>query len=194
VALGFSSDGALLAVADEEGGVRFWDWTEGRPVGPPLADAPPYLNGFSFSQNGLLATGGAEGFAIWRVSDGSLINSFNTASFVGAPLIAALNPEGSLLATSSFYGRGGIEIWDGNGVLSLGPSLGDKASALEFAPREATLAAIQGSELTTWDFNLQSWQARACRIANRNLTMDEWQQYMGDRPYNSTCDGQIAPP
>jgi hypothetical protein len=28
---------------------------------------------------------------------------------------------------------------------------------------------------------------RACRIAGRNLTRDEWEQYYPNRPYEVTC-------
>ena len=33
----------------------------------------------------------------------------------------------------------------------------------------------------------QKWEDRACRIANRDLTEEEWQHYMGDLPYQATC-------
>ena len=38
-----------------------------------------------------------------------------------------------------------------------------------------------------WDVDLQSWLKRACAIANRNLTREEWGRYMGDQPYRKTC-------
>lgn len=44
-----------------------------------------------------------------------------------------------------------------------------------------------------WDINQASWQSRACSIANRNLTRDEWKQYLGDEPYNKTCSDLPEP-
>jgi hypothetical protein len=32
-----------------------------------------------------------------------------------------------------------------------------------------------------------SWARRACRIANGNLTIQEWQEYLGSAPYYQTC-------
>jgi hypothetical protein len=32
-----------------------------------------------------------------------------------------------------------------------------------------------------------SWVRQACRIANRNLTLEEWQTYLGSAPYQQTC-------
>jgi hypothetical protein len=31
------------------------------------------------------------------------------------------------------------------------------------------------------------WQSLACGIANRHLTLEEWQQYAGDEQYESAC-------
>ncbi len=42
------------------------------------------------------------------------------------------------------------------------------------------------------DLNLPTWPQRACRIANRNLTRQEWRQYLGDLPYQLTCPGLPA--
>jgi hypothetical protein len=33
----------------------------------------------------------------------------------------------------------------------------------------------------------------ACRIANRNLTREEWRQYLGDLPYQPICPGLPVP-
>ena len=38
------------------------------------------------------------------------------------------------------------------------------------------------------DVRLESWQARACGQAGRNLTQAEWQQYFGGDPYRKTCE------
>ena len=43
-------------------------------------------------------------------------------------------------------------------------------------------------ELFLWDLNVESWKARACRRANRNLTASEWNKFIGPgMPYHSTC-------
>ena len=44
-----------------------------------------------------------------------------------------------------------------------------------------------------WDVELQSWLKRACGIANRNLTREEWRKYMGDQPYRKTCPDLPGP-
>ena len=50
--------------------------------------------------------------------------------------------------------------------------------------------AVDDHTIFLWDVSLESWQDRACRIANRNLTRAEWKQYIGDiEPYRATCSG-----
>ncbi|MEY2590728.1 MAG: hypothetical protein QOJ67_2712, partial [Acidimicrobiaceae bacterium] len=38
-----------------------------------------------------------------------------------------------------------------------------------------------------WDVDLDHWEATACRIAGRNLTQAEWNQYLPGQPYHVTC-------
>jgi hypothetical protein len=55
------------------------------------------------------------------------------------------------------------------------------------------------STIVLWDLRLESWTARTCRVANRNLTQAEWEQFMGQGiSYACTCPGlppgEGAPP
>jgi len=38
-----------------------------------------------------------------------------------------------------------------------------------------------------WDLDPRHWAARACRVAGRNLTRKEWNQYLPGRDYHRTC-------
>ena len=38
-----------------------------------------------------------------------------------------------------------------------------------------------------WDVDPDHWDAMACRIAGRNLTGAEWNQYLPGRHYQKTC-------
>jgi WD40 repeat protein len=61
-------------------------------------------------------------------------------------------------------------------------------TSVAFAPDGQTLAS--GSYDTTiilWEVGLEAWQARACRIANRNLSEEEWKGYLGEHAYRKTC-------
>jgi hypothetical protein len=55
------------------------------------------------------------------------------------------------------------------------------------SPNLLATAHTDGSILV-WDINPESWAARVCRLANRNLSPKEWQQYVGSEvPYHRTC-------
>jgi hypothetical protein len=73
----------------------------------------------------------------------------------------------------------------------LGPllvGLADAVRHLAFS-RDGTLILSIGGDGTIrrWDLDMASLERRACRMANRNLTREEWRQYLGSEPYRKTC-------
>lgn len=50
-------------------------------------------------------------------------------------------------------------------------------------------AASRDRPARTYTLRPDRWLAYACTVAGRDLTKDEWASYLGDRPYQQTCDG-----
>jgi hypothetical protein len=46
------------------------------------------------------------------------------------------------------------------------------------------------TSLVRVDMNTSHWAARACALAGRALTRDEWARYLPDRPYEPACADQ----
>src|SRR5262249_44122828 len=38
-----------------------------------------------------------------------------------------------------------------------------------------------------WNVDEAEWRRRACQIAGRNFTWEEWRRYLGNQPYARTC-------
>jgi hypothetical protein len=54
-------------------------------------------------------------------------------------------------------------------------------------------SASLDSTVMLFGVDFESLKARACRIANSNLTCSEWRQFLGDEPYRKTCPELLEP-
>jgi hypothetical protein len=69
------------------------------------------------------------------------------------------------------------------------------STKLALSPDGRVVAASHGEGLVLWDVDLASWQQRACSVVRRNLTIAEWNTFIGQElPYRSTCDGFASSP
>jgi WD40 repeat protein len=57
-----------------------------------------------------------------------------------------------------------------------------------FSPDDKSLAsASDDGVVRVWVVASNNLLARACASVARNLTLSEWQQYLGNQPYRRTC-------
>ncbi len=87
--------------------------------------------------------------------------------------------------------EGAIRLWDPVQGQLLGLPLRSHAArvrSVAFRPDGKALAsASDDGTVMVWDLDIGSWRSQACRIANRNLTPLEWEDYVGDEPYREIC-------
>jgi len=50
------------------------------------------------------------------------------------------------------------------------------------------LAQYFDGQTFEWDVNPASWRDRACAVAGRNLTREEWDKFLPNRAYRRTCE------
>ena len=49
------------------------------------------------------------------------------------------------------------------------------------------LMTAGNGEGAVWDIDPESWKQRACAIANRTLTREEWEEFLPGRTYEPAC-------
>jgi WD40 repeat protein len=143
-----------------------------------------------FSPDGsLLAAGGTDGLV-------TLIDPVGQRT-VGAPLRGvdgpvvsqSFSPDGSHLVTSSTDGT--VQLWDvaaRERVARVTPGEPRHEVFAWFEDGGRTIvAADERGGIWSIPSDPDEWQRRACEIAGRNLTREEWAELLPDQPYRKTC-------
>lgn len=169
-----------------------------------LTDTLGSLN-VAYSSDGayVVANNPASGAVIvWDAVTHKIIGKLNDKN--GYPIHSiALSENGKTLASTACtevllkHGcvQSVITLWDMTqykpwGSLPTASAAG--ATTLSLSPDGHTLASGgSNNAVVLWNVVPTYWQALACHIVNRNLSQDEWNQYLGaDLPYEQTCPDQ----
>jgi hypothetical protein len=138
---------------------------------------------------GKLTRQGLEGGILIRLDD-------SERGYAGRFRPLASSEDGSTWALNQ-PNTSSVVLWDTSTNRELGPALRGHAAmmyAAAFSGDGRLLAtADMNEEIWLWDLDPSAWAERACAIADRNLSWDEWQQSFPDRPYRKTCEGLPVP-
>jgi WD40 repeat protein len=101
----------------------------------------------------------------------------------------AYAPDGATFASSGDDGQ--VTVWDGRTGEQLATLISggsNRGAVVEFqADGHTLLVAGRNGAVHTIDTRVQHWIDRACDVAGRNLTHEEWAEAIGGRPYRETC-------
>ncbi|MFN8360384.1 MAG: hypothetical protein U0264_10770 [Candidatus Kapaibacterium sp.] len=190
--LAVSPDGKWLAFGCEDGTARMLNLTKLGELPTVFRSGEKTVESVSFSPDGAtLATGGRSGkLQLWntRKPDAKPIELLGHISAITK---VKFSPDGATLATSSLDKS--IRLWnyrkpDEQPIVLQGGH--DKwIYSLVFSPDGTKL--ITGSadnSLKIWTTRSDLLASKVCAIAKRNLTVDEWNKYVGsDITYEETC-------
>jgi WD domain, G-beta repeat/WD40-like Beta Propeller Repeat len=139
----------------------------------------------------------------WNARTGARLTDKPLEVTEGTAYSIAFSPDGHTLAAGY---DGGVLLWDARLRRRLGENplyvCKEFATNVAFSPDGKTLAVgysdLAGrapfGDVALLDVDLESWKNRARKIANRNLTRDEWHQFFPDTPYHATFNDLPAPP
>ncbi len=189
-AIVFGPQDQTLIAGYDDGSVGLWtNVLSAEPLNEPFKDRHlERVAALAVSLDGMLvASGSVDGIIIvWDYLSREPIRSIDA----GLEAVASLTfgPDGAALASG--LANGAVVVWDvatGQRIAAL-TRHSATVTGVAFSPDGKTLAT--GSEDATillWNVDLQVWKTRACRLAGRNLTWAEWDQFLRGVDYQATC-------
>ena len=187
--LAFSADGAMIASTRLFlGGAEVWDVATRTSIA--TIDGTPPINDLSvaLSPDGrTLAVGGFGSVVrLWDVRSRKLIRELDQGA--NGAFTLEFSPDGRTLAISGFEPV--ASLWDVGTGAQIGPQLtaGDRRTMIDLSPDGRRLLETHGNGRgAVWDVDPASWARRACTLANRTLTREEWTKFLPGRPYEPAC-------
>ncbi|MBX2998888.1 MAG: AAA family ATPase [Caldilineaceae bacterium] len=191
LSLAFSPDGEILASGSTDASLKLWDLTTRRMRTELPALHSNWITDLLFTPDGraLLSASSDHTIRVWDVASGEAH---------GDPLVGH---EGQVWAIQFFPphtdqilvslgGDGALMRWDWPSRQPLAPPLRaeieTESMALNPDGSYLYLATFDASA-QRWELNWTPWRERACQIANRNLTLDEWRTYLYELSYQKSC-------
>jgi len=179
----------MVATAGGDGLVALWRVRDGKELARLQAD-PLWVPSVAFSPDGsLIAAGGYidKQVTLWDVATHKLVGRLPHSSLLAR---IAFDPSGKTLATE-VAADGTVRLWDVASRRQIGlalPGPPGHYGTVRFDPsgNQLVILYFDGTGLV-WDVNPDHWKQRACSVAGRSLTQEEWEELLPRRGYQPAC-------
>jgi WD40 repeat protein len=189
----FTPDGSQLVLSTgwaDGGDFVLWDTTAQRIVKIIPADDAGVWTADVSADGRTLMTGGQTGAVrLWDLAMGEPLGA-PLAGLTGSTDSIDLSPDGSTAVGADTAGN--VLLWDLPTRSTMGDAfpgpVADRPAAASFTPDGRSVVVVSDTGAGwVWDADPSGWLGRACAVAGRSFTPQEWQQFLPDRPYHATC-------
>ncbi|MFQ5617246.1 MAG: WD40 repeat domain-containing protein, partial [Anaerolineales bacterium] len=208
--LAFSPDGFTLASSrctapDQNssnpsgcdfGEILLWDLSTGDEPVHIFEGHTNVIRALAFSPNGEILVSGSDDKSIifWDLVRSAPLEVPLTNHRAGITTLA-FSPDGKLVASGSQDNT--IILWDVEELAAIHePLSGFTGSVLSLffdAGGQTLFSGHRDGAVLQWNVNFDSWLSLACTLAQRNMTPDEWEQFIPDLEYRETCEQALLP-
>jgi WD40 repeat protein len=186
LSVAFSRNGRILASAglDSTFAVALWDAVRHSR----LTSLRGHLNVVTAVAFGpdeqILASAGEDGsIMLWDSARRAHIGTLNSDL---PPRGIAFSPDGRTLASTT---GPDVILWDLDQRIRLGVLSGSASdvTSVAFGADGATLVSGGPKETTLWNLDVAAWRRRLCDIAGRDMSREEWAEFLPNTVYRRTC-------
>jgi WD40 repeat protein len=184
-----SADGSRVAAAVSlRGGATVWDMRTRSLVADVEGSSDADELAVALTGDGRLLAVGGYGTVVrlWDVGAEKLLHELEHKG-AGATTLD-FSSDGRVLAVSGFEPI--ASLWDVATGRQIGPNLtaGRRMGMVDLSSDgRRLLLTLANGEGAVWDIDPSSWARRACALANRTLTREEWERFLPGRPYEPAC-------
>jgi WD40 repeat protein len=191
--LDFTPDGSRLVASTgwgDGGYFVLWDTAGQRSMKTLRADDAGVLTADVSADARTLMTGGQTGAVrLWDLATGKPLREPLTglSGFVDTVDLAS---DGNTAVGAD--AAGDVLLWGVRTRSTIGDAvpgpLAGRNAAASFTPDGRSVVVVSDTGAGwVWDVDPSDWLAQACQVAGRSLTRQEWQEFLPDRPYHTTC-------